>query len=236
MSGYTPVFRTIFEGSLCGQWPYTAGWLIFLALADKNGCVDMTPQYISMTTGMPIDDLMKCVERFLQPDPASRTPTDEGRRLALIDPTRSWGWRIVNHAKYREKARLQAKAAREVESGENKLRMQDRRGPPETAADPLSNTNTNTNNKSAPNGDDDRVEGLDLEAWTRWEAYRREIRKPIRGDIQRKAAQRNLARFGDKQTIVVEQSIEQGWAGLFSVGQKPGSKTTTSSDPYANAV
>lgn len=113
MSGYTPVFRSIFEGTLCGQYPDTAAWLFLLALADKHGHVDKTPQYISAVTGMPVDDLTACIERFMQPDPASRSATEDGRRLVLIDPERSWGWRIVNHEKYREKAR---KAMHQIEA------------------------------------------------------------------------------------------------------------------------
>lgn len=148
MSGYTPVFRSIFEGTLCGQYPDTAAWLFMLALADKNGHVDKTPQYISAVTGMPVADLVGCIERFMQPDENSRTSAEEGRRLVLIDANRSWGWRIVNHEKYREKARLAAKAAREVEDGRNAERLRDRRRPPVTAGDPLSNANANTDTNS----------------------------------------------------------------------------------------
>lgn len=135
MSGYTPVFRSVFTGSLCGQWPDTAAWLCLLALADRHGVVDMTPQYIASVTGMPLAELTACIERFLQPDPMSRSAASGGRRLELLDPSRPWGWRIINFAHYREKARLAAKNAREVESGSNKERMGAR--PPLTAADRL---------------------------------------------------------------------------------------------------
>lgn len=145
MSGYTPVFRTVFEGSLCGQYPDTAAWLFMLALADKNGHVDKTPQYISAVTGMPVDELLGCLDRFMQPDPSSRSPAEDGRRLVPIDAARSWGWRVVNHAQYRERARLAAKNAREVDDGRNRDRMQDRRRPPVTAGDRPSNSNANAN-------------------------------------------------------------------------------------------
>jgi hypothetical protein len=117
MSGYTPVFRSVFEGTLCGQYPDTAAWLFLLALADKNGHVDKTPQYISAVTGMPVADLVGCIERFMEPDAASRSGAEEGRRLVPIDPERSWGWKIVNHEKYREKARKAASDAERVASG-----------------------------------------------------------------------------------------------------------------------
>ena len=78
MSGYTPVSRSIFEGNLCGQYPDTAAWLFMLALADKNGNVDKNPTYIATVTGMPVEDLLGCIERFMKPDPASRSSAEEG--------------------------------------------------------------------------------------------------------------------------------------------------------------
>lgn len=152
MSGYTPVFRSVFQGSLCGQYPDTAAWLFLLALADKNGHVDMTPQYISAITGMPVDELVGCIDRFMRPDPASRGQEEEGRRLLPIDPARSWGWVIVNHGKYREKARKATYDAQRVEDGRNAQRMRDRREttrddptrPDATSAHPPSDSDANT--------------------------------------------------------------------------------------------
>jgi hypothetical protein len=134
MSGYTPVFRTVFEGSLCGQYPDTAAWLFMLALADKNGCVDKTPQYISAVTGMPVEELQTCIDRFMQPDPASRSSAEEGRRLVPIDVHRAWGWRIVNHEQYRERARKAAYDADRTASGADAERKRRQRGDPPTAA------------------------------------------------------------------------------------------------------
>lgn len=177
MSGYTPVFRTVFEGSLCGQYPDTAAWLFLLALADKNGHVDKTPQYISAVTGMPVDVLLECIGRFMQPDPMSRSPDSDGRRLTLIDPTRPWGWSVVNHQKYREKARLAAKNADAISSGRDALRKRSarmsagvRRCPP--VSDPSdADTDTDKREKGATLQDDwspDPIHGLpddfDIEA------------------------------------------------------------------------
>lgn len=68
----------------------------------------MTPDYLARITGLPIEDVTACMARFCEADPYSRTPTDEGRRLTLIDPdSRAWGWKVVNHAQYRERARKQ---------------------------------------------------------------------------------------------------------------------------------
>ena len=151
MAGYTPVFDSVFQGSLCGHYPETAAWLFLLALADKNGCVDASPQFISVITGMPVSELEACIRQFCEPDPNSRTPDDEGRRLELIDSSRPWGWRIINHGKYREKARLAAKSAAEVESGRNAARLAQtaghRRSPPVTAPQTQTQTHTQTQTK-----------------------------------------------------------------------------------------
>lgn len=169
MSGYTPLFSSLTTGTLCGKWPDIGLWPIVLSLCDRHGVVDVTPAYIASVTGLALDEVVTCMKRFCEPDPYSRTGTLGGARLELIDTHRDWGWRVVNHDMYREKARLKAKAEREVREGLNAARMQDRRsydkaheapteppptaadrhGPPLTAADPLSNTNTNSKSKRA---------------------------------------------------------------------------------------
>src|SRR5690606_36830373 len=59
-------------------------------------------------------------------------------------------------------------------------------------------------------------DGLDMDAWNRWETYRHDIRKPIK-PASVLAAQRKLAGFGTSQSAVVEQSIASGWQGLFEL-------------------
>jgi hypothetical protein len=127
---------------LCGKWPDIGLWGVVLSLGDRNGIVDVTPAYLARVTGLAIDDVVGCMQRFCEPDPYSRSTAENGARLVRLDPdSRDWGWRIVNHGKYREKARLVSKNEREVVSGENAARLrgdnktaEDRRSPPKTAA------------------------------------------------------------------------------------------------------
>lgn len=63
---------------------------------------------------------------------------------------------------------------------------------------------------------------LDVPAWERWCAYRAEIRKPVK-PASMLAAQRQLAAFGCDQAAVVEQSIANGWQGLFELKSGGGS-------------
>ncbi|MDP9090167.1 MAG: hypothetical protein M3O26_15655 [Pseudomonadota bacterium] len=134
MSGYTPLFSTLTEGTLYGKWPHTGIWACLLSMVDQHGTINRNPQMIANAVGVPIEQLLACISDFMSPDPASQSQENEGRRLELIDPAREWGWKVINSGKYREKARLMGKAKRESETGENAARLRDRRGPPKNAA------------------------------------------------------------------------------------------------------
>ena len=58
-------------------------------------------------------------------------------------------------------------------------------------------------------------QGLNLEVWDQWIDYRHEAGKPIKA-ASIAAAQRKLASFGALQTSVVENSIANGYQGLFA--------------------
>jgi hypothetical protein len=118
--GYVPLFGSLTTGTLCGRWPDVGLWPIVLSLSDKHGVVDVTLDFISKVTGLSIDDVTACMERFCDPDPNSRTAAEAGARLLLIEPTqRKWGWKVVNHRQYRERARKQAQQTDRTESGKD---------------------------------------------------------------------------------------------------------------------
>lgn len=171
MSGYTPLFQSLTTGTLCGKWPDIGLWPIVLSLADKQGIVDVTPDYLARITGLPIDDVTACMARFCEPDPYSRTPTDEGRRLALIDPeNRCWGWKVLNHAQYRERARKQQWDNERTASGRDAERKRNERAqkkdksvesrdiparPDASRRSPLSDADTDPYSRSAQTRSDD---------------------------------------------------------------------------------
>jgi uncharacterized protein YdaU (DUF1376 family) len=69
--------------------------------------------------------------------------------------------------------------------------------------------------------------GLDVAAWQRWTEYRAQIKKPLKA-ASIEAAQRALIKHGDGQADAVEQSIANGWQGLFEVkhsGKSPGQQS-----------
>lgn len=241
MSGYTPLFDSALDGTLFGKWPHTGIWTCLLSQMDKRGIIDKHPNLLAAKIGVPVDLLLSCISDFMQPDPGSRTPDHEGRRLELLEPgKRDWGWRVLNHQLYREKARKSAYDTARTESGKDRERKADKRSAsrdvptrPDASRDvPLSDTDTNSDskaNKNPPKPPTGGVFGLDVAAWNRWETYRRGIRKPIR-EQSLEAAQKKLASFGSQQAAVVENSIAEGYQGLI-----PPKLNGSRSQPQASA-
>jgi hypothetical protein len=221
MAGYTPLFSSLTTGTLYGRWPDIGLWTIVLSLADKNGVVDMTPNYLAGVTGLPAPEIISCMARFCEPDPHSRSKVEGGARLVLIDPTRDWGWLIVNHSKYREKARLMGKAELERESGKNAERMRDRRRPPKTAADPLSDSDSDSDSDKKKNKSAAVAavvvlhESIPREEWEQWLALRRKRRWPIDELTLRKQLEVLRNRDTETQRQIINASINAGWQGLF---------------------
>jgi len=94
------VFRSLWEGSLCGKPDDQLVFVFMLASADADGVVDVVPSIISHQTGLAMERVSGAIARLMEPDPESRTTDHEGRRLLAVGE-RSWGWKIVNYKKYR---------------------------------------------------------------------------------------------------------------------------------------
>ena len=149
--GYTPAFDTLYAGTLYGKWPAAAVWASLLPLVSRHGTIDYSFEAIAGMTGWPMELLKRGIEDLCQPDPASRSSAEEGRRLVLIDEGRTWGWRVVNHGLYREKARKQFHNEAAVNSGANAERMKTRRDqtrPDATDSHTQTHTHTQTEEKN----------------------------------------------------------------------------------------
>ena len=111
MTGYTKLFSSIL-GSTVWREPAATKvvWITMLAMKDLDGNVEASIPGLANFAGTTIDETETAIAKFLAPDPYSRTPDHEGRRIEPIDG----GWRILNHGKYREKMSaedMKAKAA-----------------------------------------------------------------------------------------------------------------------------
>jgi hypothetical protein len=97
---YGKVFNSIYDGTLAGHWEAIVTMQQFIVLATPDGIVDMTPEAIAGRTTIPLDIIKKGISFLEKPDPYTRTPGEDGKRIVLLDGHRPWGWRLVNHGKY----------------------------------------------------------------------------------------------------------------------------------------
>lgn len=159
---YGKIFESIYKGTLYGQWEALITFQQMIVLCDSDGVIDMTPPAISAITSIPLNIIEKGIEVLENPDPYSRTPDHEGRRIERLDDHRPWGWRIVNHEKYRdmtdydtikEQNRERQRRRREKlkEVGESNVTSRDSHAPSRHTD---TDTNTDTNTKKSLGGSD----------------------------------------------------------------------------------
>ena len=97
---YAKVFTSLWKGTLRGSGPTWAVFVYLLANADRDGVVDVVPAVIRDDTGFTAEQVAAALAQLSAPDPDSRTPDEDGRRLLPLDAGRSWGWQIVNFERY----------------------------------------------------------------------------------------------------------------------------------------
>lgn len=165
----------MYQGTLYGHWEAIVTFQQFIVLCDADGIIDMTPQAIASRTSIPLRIIKKGISLLEAPDPHSRTPDQEGRRIELIDAHRPWGWHIVNHEKYsrmqdadtvRAQTRERVRKHREAKSQCN--------GDVTDGNGQKRHTDTNTNIKNMP-----PFSGQFLRFWGAWP---KSARKGSRGE------------------------------------------------------
>lgn len=96
---FTKLFSSITESTVwCEPDRVRIVWIAMLAMADSKGRVWASVPGLANRARVPVEDAQDAINRFLSPDPYSRTPDFDGRRIEPIDG----GWRLLNHAKYRQ--------------------------------------------------------------------------------------------------------------------------------------
>lgn len=98
---YVKLFASIYQGTLRGKSHSLLVFTNLLAHCDKTGDVDMHPRAIADEVGLTVDEVTAALAELEAPDPESRSPEENGRRIIRLDDHRAWGWRVVNYVKYR---------------------------------------------------------------------------------------------------------------------------------------
>jgi hypothetical protein len=103
MSGYTKLFASLIHSTVWREPDYVRlVWITMLAMADRDGIVEAAIPGLADAARVDLDKCLDALERLKAADPYSRTKDHEGRRIEDIDG----GWRILNHAQYRQRLTL----------------------------------------------------------------------------------------------------------------------------------
>jgi len=130
---YGKLFESMFDGTLSESWEALIVFQQMIILSDANGVVDVTPSALHRRTGIPLDVIEKGIEVLESPDDASRTPSEEGRRIVRVSSDRVWGWRIVNHSYYRG---LSSRAEKLTRDRERQRRKRSEKSPDDRIESP----------------------------------------------------------------------------------------------------
>jgi hypothetical protein len=96
---YVKLFSDIIQSSIWAEGPDTCKlWITMLALARPNGLVRATAPGLSNEARIPLERTKEILSLLESPDPDSRTPDHEGRRIERVDG----GYMVLNYTKYRE--------------------------------------------------------------------------------------------------------------------------------------
>jgi hypothetical protein len=97
---FAKIFDQMFTGSMMGAGaPVFAVWTYVLANCNRKGEVELNPKLMAVLLGMQEQEVADVIEQLCSPDPASRTPDHEGRRLLKQG---RYSYFAPNYAKYRE--------------------------------------------------------------------------------------------------------------------------------------
>jgi hypothetical protein len=107
---YTPIFRDLLDSSLwASATPATrCVWITFLLDADPEGCIPTSVPGLARRANVPLEEARAAIALLEAPDPDSRTPDFEGRRVEKVPG----GWRVLNFVAKRELAKREAEKAR----------------------------------------------------------------------------------------------------------------------------
>ena len=111
MAGYTKLFGSILESTVWLESPpVKVVWITMLAMAGRDGIVEASVPGLAKRAGVERAYCEQALNIFLAPDPDSRTPAFEGRRIEVV----AGGWQLLNYDLYRHRASVddaKAKAA-----------------------------------------------------------------------------------------------------------------------------
>ncbi len=97
--GFVKLYGSILDSSVWSEDPYTRlVWITMLAMADADGFVEAAVPGLARRANVPLEACEAALARLQAPDPHSKSPEHEGRRIERAER----GWTILNYKTYRE--------------------------------------------------------------------------------------------------------------------------------------
>lgn len=101
MSNFTPLYGSILTSTIWAEDAETRlVWITMLAMADASGYVGASIPGLAHAARVSTDGCRAAINKFLSPDPDSRTKENEGKRIVESDG----GWTLLNYSRHRERA------------------------------------------------------------------------------------------------------------------------------------
>lgn len=217
---YAKLFSSITESSLwCEPNEVRILFVSMLAKADAMGFVEAALPGLAKLANLSLPAVKKAVASLESPDPHSKNPDHEGRRIVKVPG----GWILLNYEGYR--GRKGGESRREyMRNYMQNYRETKRLGSVNSSVSTsLTQKLTNVNSPSASSSlqeQEGETEKLPFTsdafkaAWERWKSHRREIRKKLTPtSVGRQFAM--LAEMGEERAIaMIDYTILKGWTGL----------------------
>jgi hypothetical protein len=226
---YAKLFSRIAQSSLMEEKVTTRYvFMMMLAISDRHGDVIGTDVAIARTMNVTLLEFVNSVKPLLDPDPASNSQAEEGRRLVPSENGR--GYRIVNYTAYRdmksdeEKREYMRNYMRNRRSGKEKVShvkpckdlLND---VTHTEAEAEAEADTKKDIKTAP------PLALPFDSadfvlfWSNWEQHRKEKKAKLT-PTGKKMQLEKLKDMGEHRAIAaLKYSLANGWTGIFEPDQ-----------------
>lgn len=117
-----------------------------IAMSDRDGIVEASVPGLANAAHLTIPETEAALGVLLSPDPYSRTPDYEGRRIEAIDG----GWRLLNKEKYRDKEGIEERRQKDRERQARKRARDRERCHVTSRENPRSDQNITDQNRTTP--------------------------------------------------------------------------------------
>lgn len=240
---YGKIFETVFTGSLYGSGPTVfAVWAYVIATAKPPGVCELNPKLLAGTFGCDVQQVRDAIQVLCEPDDDSRNNEEEGRRLIHLE---AFQYRVVSFDKYRlmvsmdekreaDRRRIATKRDATRQPATKRDSRQTSLGVADVAHTEVEvevEERRNTNKPKGGGSDAGLPEWLPVDAWVAFVDHRRAIRKPMTPaavPINLRTLGK-LREAGNDPRAVIDQSIENGWTGLFPIRADGRASPATSS-------